>query len=212
MEEDGKNIASIIGNIDKWVEDAKGVKEILKEANSDELLALLDTLNDSNSKSWIIQSDILRFIHDTAGKYKNQAIESVAKEINLSRSYCFTLLKINTKIFDEAEDLRNAPNLTATHFALIVNNLKRIEDPIGLLREASDHSWSTSQMKVFLSGKNLQVNYTLQYFKLENAHNISSDANWAGVEKFSSRVNILTAQNGDKYLELKTFNKTKKTT
>lgn len=208
MAEERRELTSLIENIDKWVEDADEVKEMIKEANSEELLALLEALKDSNTKAWIVQSDILRHIHDSAGKYKNRAIESVAAEIGYSRSYCFTLLKINKKIFDVAEDLRQVPNLTATHFALVVNNLKRIPDPVELLRRAADNNWSTAQMKDDLAGRNPNVNFTYKYFKIEESTTVSSNTNWANTEKISSKVNILTAQNGDKYLELKVYNRT----
>jgi hypothetical protein len=211
MAEERLEISSLIDNIDKWVEDADEVKEIIKGANSGELLALLEALKDSNTKAWIVQSDILRHIHDSAGKYKNRAIESVASEINFSRSYCFALLKINKKIFDVAEDLRHVPNLTITHFAHVISNLKRITDPIALLREAADNGWSTAQMKEHIAGRNPNINYDLKYFKIEESTTVSSNTNWAGVEKVSPKVNILTAQNGDKYLELKVFNRNQNT-
>ena len=62
MAKEGLEIASLIGNIDKWVEDASEVKEIIKGANGEELLALLEALKDSNTKAWVVQSDILRHV------------------------------------------------------------------------------------------------------------------------------------------------------
>lgn len=211
MAKEGLEIASLIGNIDKWVEDASEVKEIIKGANGEELLALLEALKDSNTKAWVVQSDILRHIHESAGKFKNKAIISVANDLDFSRGYCFALLKINKKIFDVAEDLRRAPKLTITHFAHVVNNLKRITDPIELLRKASEEGWSTSQMKAYIRGITPINNYTLSYFKIEESTTVSQNTNWSMVEKISPKANILTAQNGDKYLELKIFNKNQNT-
>lgn len=210
MAEEKRDLVSLIENIDKWIEDADKVKEIIKGANSEELLALFEALKDSSTKAWIVQSDIIRHIHDSAGKFKNKLIESLADDLNYSRSYCFTLLKINKEIFDHAEDLRLVPNLTATHFAVVVANIKRIRDPIALLRRAADENWKPGQLRAYLAGLNPNVNYTLKYFKIEEATNVSANTNWAGVEKISSKVNILTAQNGDKYLEVKIYNKPKK--
>jgi hypothetical protein len=209
--EERNELVELVSDIDKWVSGIGKVKELLVGANSEELLALLESVNTSNTKAWIAQSDILRHIHDSAGKFKSKAVESVASEIGLSRSYCFALLKINKKIFDEAEDLREVPNLTIGHFSNVINNLSRIQDPIALLRSAADNNWTVTQMREYLAGRSPNTNFTLTYYKIEEATNVSANTNWAGVDKLSNKINILTAQNGDKYLELKTYQRTQRT-
>jgi hypothetical protein len=94
-------------------------------------------------------------------------------------------LKINKKIFDAAEDLRQVPNLSISHFAHVVNNLNRIQDPIALLRDAADNNWSSSQMKAYLAGRNPNINYILKYFKVEETTDVNSSTEWNSVEKIS---------------------------
>lgn len=206
MSENKKELAEYIHSIDTWVDKADEVKELLKGADDQSLVTLLEAVNTSSTKSWVIESDILRYIHDSVGEYGNKAVKLVAQTLGMSRSYCFALLKINKEIFDKAEDLRKTPNLKIGHFVNVVNNLSKIQDPVALLRRASDEEWRVSDLTAHLKGREVTRNYTLQYYKIEPTTEVNERTEWSESKTLSPKVNVVKDARGNEYIEIKIYN------
>lgn len=217
MEESRRNeLANFINNINKWIEESDRIQELLVNATAEELVYLLEVFKSSNTKAWIAQSDIIAHIHDNSGKLKAKVIESIAKELDISRSYCFTLLKINKKIFAKAPDLRTAPFLTITHFFHIINNYEILKknnvDIINLLREANDNKWSTIDLrKKIASFKSTnEREYYFDYYKIDKVdESVIAQKQWKTIERLTQKIYLLTDINDEKFLEIKFYKKNK---
>lgn len=204
-EKNKKTLSDIAGNLNEWILSADDIKPIIESSEFEEVMEFLKTTIESGGKAWIVQSDIIRYFHDKA-KYGKKVIKELSRELGLSRTHCYELLKINKDIFDEDPDLRNAPTLNISHFAYVVKNMSKITDPVGMLHTAIDNGWNVSQLKRHITGTIIpNTTYTSVFYKLTQDRTIDDEVVWTENKRLTSTANILTHTNGTKYLEIKTF-------
>lgn len=108
-------------------------------------------------KTWVLQSYLLKHAADTAGpKLRAKAIMDLAKEVGMTRSSAYDLIKINEEILSKDFSVTTLPFLTISHFRKIIrlNDLivKQKLDPIELLNEASDNNWTVVHLQNHIEG------------------------------------------------------------
>lgn len=181
-------------------------RPFLTELSADEIISLLQESVSMEEKSWMFQSDIVRIIHDKT-RHGDKAVVAVARDLGLSKSHCYNLININKEFFDRDPSLRNLPNITVGHFLSCLPFLatKDPEDLIDVIKQASDETWSPTEVKKFLKGEEITRTVTLQHFKLTEVERFSEDTTWASRTSYGPRASILVAPNGDKFLETKVY-------
>jgi len=175
----------------------------LKTLTPEQVLALLEKAIEMGEKTWMFQADLLKVINEKS-KYSDKAIETVAVQLGMSRSYAFELYKISKKLLTPHKELRSLPNLNVGHFTAVVRAWNKVDKPVEVLKKASDEQWSTTDLKKSIQGKKVEKTYKMEYYKLERKRDIA-DMDWSEYKRISPRVYICTDRNGVKYLELKVF-------
>jgi len=197
-------LSDVSNNLNQWIENADDIKPILENSDFEEVMEFLKTTLESGEKSWMVQSDIIRYFHDRA-KYGKKVVKELASELGLSKSYCYDLLNINKEIFDKDPNLRQAAILNVSHFAYVIKNLKRIPDPVILLQKAVEESWSVQQLKSHIMGRPVEKVYISTYYKVTEDDTVNDDTEWSTATKLSNTSNLLKDGEGNVYLELKTL-------
>lgn len=108
-------------------------------------------------KTWVLQSYLLKHAADTAGpRLRAKAIMDLAKEVGMTRSSAYDLIKINEEILSKDFSVTTLPFLTISHFRKIIRLSDLIKkqklDPIELLNEASDNNWTVVHLQNHIEG------------------------------------------------------------
>lgn len=125
--------------------------------NETSLKEVLTQALDMGQKTWVLQSFLLKHAADTAGpKLRAKAIVDLAKEVGMTRSKAYDLIKINEEILSKDFSVTTLPFISISHFQKIVrlNDLivKQKLNPIDLLNEASDNNWTVVQLQNKIEG------------------------------------------------------------
>lgn len=125
--------------------------------NETSLKEVLTQALDMGQKTWVLQSFLLKHAADTAGpKLRAKAIVDLAKEVGMTRSKAYDLIKINEEILSKDFSVTTLPFISISHFQKIVrlNDIivKQKLNPIDLLNEASDNNWTVVQLQNKIKG------------------------------------------------------------
>lgn len=178
------------------------VPAVFDQIDGETVVELLEKAWNMGEKTWMLQAELLRLINDRS-KYGDKAVENVAKQIGITRSYAFDLYKIAKNLLSQDEGLKNLPNLSVSHYITVIRNLKKVKDPIDILKLASDEGWSTKDLKKAIDGEKVEREYSINYFSMAEAD--VRDKEWAMYERISEKAYICKDRLGNMFLELKTF-------
>lgn len=108
-------------------------------------------------KTWVLQSYLLKHAADVAGpKLRNKAIVELAKEVGIARTKAYGLIRINEEILQKDFNVTTLDFIGISHFLKIVNLIDTIKkqklDPIKLLEDASENSWTVSKLESIITG------------------------------------------------------------
>ena len=108
-------------------------------------------------KTWVLQSYLLKHAADVAGpKLRNKAIVELAKEVGIARTKAYGLIRINEEILQKDFNVTTLDFIGISHFLKIVNLIDIIKkqklDPIKLLEDASENSWTVSKLENIITG------------------------------------------------------------
>ena len=203
---DSIDISKIMNYFDGINGVCKNIEPVFEDMDADNIVDLLGKAHELGESTWKLQADLIRLINDKS-KRGQKAVEDVAKELGISRSYAFELYKISKELLSKDEELRNDQNLLIGHYSAVIRAFDKIKDPIAFLKKASDDNLTPTDLKKLIAGKKIDKKFELKYYKLseEDAKNFK-DKEWAVTKKISNAAYIMKDRNGNSYLELKIFN------
>ena len=202
-----EKVGSLINYINSMNDVMFNMQDILDDIEVDDIVSLIEVANDNSRANWVFVSDLLSNVHKRS-KYGDKAIDEIAKEVGMSRSYCFELLKINDQIFKRDSTLRESKFLTVTHFTNAIRNAKDPEDAIDYLKEADDQQLSAKELTMAIKNQNPDIrrDQKTEYFEITPIDKKAiEDKQWQEQKKLASNIYLMTDLKGVKYLEVKTY-------
>lgn len=183
------------------------VNPLLEEMNHDDLVGLLQQINGLETKNWVLQSDILVQIKKKA-KRGDEAVKKTAAELNMSKGHAYELVKINEDILQKDPALRDIPNLTYTHYQVVIRQKEiKSSERIRKLKDASDNNWSPEQLKRTINNQPTNVTFEMAFYEIgpKEKKAPASDDQLMIQEKISADLAIVKTIGGKTYLQRRIY-------
>lgn len=171
------------------------------------VLQVLQTAQELNTKTWVLQAYLLAYVHDLAPQAaKDRTLQDTAASVGLKRSAAYDLVRIWRDVVADQPDLVQLPGITKQHFTAVIRTPPTGDDTYAtVLQRASDDAWSAQQLARYLKGH--QVGQTTHvWYLVATVHQQQPDMP-AGTREVQLARGVIAHVTplGDVYLQITQF-------
>ena len=198
------------GSVINYMEGAGIVMKTLPKEfsslNSDLIPEILKQTVEFQQDAWVLQSFLLCHAADSSPKKgKNEVIEEIAKNVGLSRSIAYDLIKINKTIIAKDFDIVKLPFLNLAHFKTVIRLEKDIEakklDSIELLKKANDNLLTAVDLENEIKGLS-KAETVVKWYEVKEV-NEPTTKEWQAEVRLNINAEKFVSEDGKTFIKIR---------